>query len=312
VVIGSGFLLAAPTHASTVSTPINVPCSGTNGGAASLVAAVNQANGTGGGTIVLAARCNYQLTGPAFTGANGADGLPPITTSVTIEGNDATISGNGNPFVVGSAYRIVEVNAPGNLSVANVTLQYGTGESGAGILNEGTATLAGTTITNNADGSPGGGIANSGHLDVIGSTISDNGVTTPASSTQVGGGIYNSGEATVSDSTITDNFDLYGGGIANFGQLTVSGTTIMSNLATSAPASHTTTYGGGLYNAGGTATLSSTVVTSNHAGGPDASSQGFGGGNYLAGGSVTLAGGAVVANTPDNCDPPGSVVGCAG
>src|SRR5437016_8515728 len=86
VLVGAAWLMVAPAQAGTTSPPIDVPCSGIGGGAVGLVAAVNQANQSGGGTIVLSANCNYQLTGPAFTGGNGSDGLPPITTAITIEG----------------------------------------------------------------------------------------------------------------------------------------------------------------------------------------------------------------------------------
>lgn len=176
VAIGGASLVATPAHASTTSPPINVPCSGANGGPASLIAAVNQTNQTGGGTIVLSAGCNYQLTSAAVTGTNGPDGLPPITTAVTVEGTDASISGNG--FFGGTIdYRILEVTSSGNLTLAGLTIQGGfePGYAGAGILNEGTTKLTGTTLQNNSATTEGGGMANSGNLSVVGSTISGNG-----------------------------------------------------------------------------------------------------------------------------------------
>src|ERR1700681_402941 len=41
---------------------VDVPCSGSEGGAAGLIAAINSANAGGGGTINLARGCTYQLT----------------------------------------------------------------------------------------------------------------------------------------------------------------------------------------------------------------------------------------------------------
>jgi hypothetical protein len=309
MVMGGASLVATQAQASTTSAPINVPCSGTNGGAAGLVAAVNQANQSGGGTIVLAARCNYQLTAAVVTGANGPDGLPLITTAITIEGNGAAISGNGSPYTT-NQFRLLEVTTTGTLSAANLTIQEGGSlNPGAGILNDGSTTLTNATVQNNETTVSGGAIANNGGLRVVGSTISGSGLNIGS---VLGGGLYNTGQATLSQTVVTGNAGHSGGGIANSGQLTLSGSAVTSNTALDCVACHGAGYGGGLYNTGGTATLISTTVASNFAGGPDASSQGFGGGIYVAGGTVTLAGGVVAANTPDNCDPPGSVTGCVG
>jgi hypothetical protein len=66
----------------------HVPCAGQ----AALVAAINAANTAGGGKITLAPHCDYQLT----TADNGENGLPVITTKITIEGRHATIEGTGS------------------------------------------------------------------------------------------------------------------------------------------------------------------------------------------------------------------------
>jgi len=308
--IGGAWLIGPPAEASLLSPPIIVPCSGANSGPAGLVSAVNKANQSGGGTIILTAGCTYQLTAPAVTGANGPDGLPPITTNVTIEGNGDTVSGNG---CIGCSnnYRILEVGASGTLTAVGLTIQGGNASVGGGILNDGTTTLTGVTLRNNT-GPQGGGIANRGHLSMVGSTLTNDGYPTPAGTSDMGGGIYNSGQATVALSMISGNFDQYGGGIANSGQLSIADSEVMSNFAITAPTSHNTSFGAGLYTAGGSATLIATAVTSNAAGGTDASSQGFGGGVYDSSGTVTLVGGVVANNTPDNCEPAGTVAGCVG
>jgi hypothetical protein len=53
-----------------------------------LVDAINAANLAGGGTLNLAHRCDYQLTTSPDDSENG---LPPITTPITINGSQATI-----------------------------------------------------------------------------------------------------------------------------------------------------------------------------------------------------------------------------
>ena len=63
---------------------IDVPCTGQ----ADLVAAINTVNSAGGGTINLTRGCDYQLTSVDNSGENG---LPVITTSITINGWQSTI-----------------------------------------------------------------------------------------------------------------------------------------------------------------------------------------------------------------------------
>ena len=63
---------------------------------------VNSANGSGGGTINLAPRCDYALT----TADNGENGLPVVTSRIAVNGNGATIDGT-------SSVRVFEVDGPG-------------------------------------------------------------------------------------------------------------------------------------------------------------------------------------------------------
>ena len=121
--IGAALLVLAvvPSTAAYAFTRVNVPCSS---GAAGLVAAVNAANGSGGGTINLAWRCTYALT----TADNGENGLPVVTSRIAVNGNGATISGSG-------AVRIFEVDGPGgNLSLQNVTLTGGSASDFGGAI----------------------------------------------------------------------------------------------------------------------------------------------------------------------------------
>ncbi|MFE6739342.1 hypothetical protein [Streptomyces tubercidicus] len=86
-----------------------------------------------------------------------------------------------------------------------------------------------------------------------------------------------------------------GGGLSNLGG-TVS-------LLSSSVTGNTAVAGGGLYNDNGSITLSTSSVTGNQA-------SSSGGGIYVNSGGVSLLGTVVRSNTPDNCAPSGSVMGC--
>src|SRR5438552_2369718 len=135
---GTGTLLALavlPAGMAAAGTGVSVPCSGPGGGAAGLIAAINAANAAGGGTVNLAAGCTYQLTAADNTSAMlGGNGLPVITSPVTLNGSGTTIAGNDTTF------RILQVSGTGNLTVQGLTITGGSAATmGGGILN-----LAGT------------------------------------------------------------------------------------------------------------------------------------------------------------------------
>jgi hypothetical protein len=156
---------------------------------------------------------------------------------------------------------------------------------GGGILNNGTLTLSGDTLSGNvADYGNGGAIANYGALTVTGSTLSDN------SATGDGGGIANYGILTVTGSSLSGNSAGHnGGGIATEygGTATVAGSTLSGNRATA---------GGGIYN-DGAMTLSGSTVTRNST----YTSLPSGGGIYNDfGGSLTVFESVVTGNSPDD------------
>jgi len=148
-VCGAGGLLVVgvlPAGLAAAGTSMSVPCTGQ----AALVAAINAANSAGGGTINLAAGCDYALT----TADNGENGLPVVTTRIGVNGNGATIDGT-------CAVRVFEVDGPGgNLSLQNVTITGGSADIGAGIENAGgSMTLNQSQVTGNSAAVAGGGIA---------------------------------------------------------------------------------------------------------------------------------------------------------
>src|SRR5438552_17176006 len=96
-------------HAATIPVPCSVPA---------LVTAINTANSTGGDdTINLAGGCTYTLTTPD----NAANGLPVISTNVTINGYGATITRDPSA----PSFRILAVASTGTLTLNTATISGG-------------------------------------------------------------------------------------------------------------------------------------------------------------------------------------------
>jgi len=266
----------APATTASASPPTYVPCSS---GAAGLVAAINAANGSGGGTISLAWGCTYALTAPD----NGENGLPVVVSPIKVYGNNATITGS-------NAVRIFEVDGPGgNLSVQNVTLTGGSASDfGGAILNSsGTVTLNQSVVTGNSSAMAGGGIAN-GTFGPSTAMLTLNSTLVTNNSSGVGGGIVNvQGNATLNFSRVANNFagGPAGGGIASgdykmgppfspgpTSQLTLNFSQVNDNTAPSAG-------GGGIQNLAGDVTLNVSQVNGNTSlnGGGISSGNGAGG-----------------------------------
>jgi hypothetical protein len=310
--------LAVPAGATTNS---NVACGnvyGPNG----LVAAINAANASGGGSIGLALNCTYLLTHPDndFQGPNG---LPVITSPITITGAKTTIerASTAPPF------RIFLVDTTGNLNLANSLVITG-GQSvngGGAITNHGFVTVTNSRITGNTAPSGGAGIANGpgpdngpAVLTLHNSRVDNNTTTVPNG---FGGGIGNSGTVTLLSSevdhnnlvTTVANPNVGGGGIGNFntGGGAGNGPGILKLNSSKVHDNTTGGFGGGILNenfAGATVTsvtLNSTTVNNNSA------TDGGGIFNNFEG-AVSLASSPVFGNNPNNCAPPGSVPGCSG
>jgi hypothetical protein len=148
-----------------------------------------------------------------------------------------TIQGLPNkPLIDGAGYfRVFTISTGFTVSLSNLAIVDGGGASnvvggGGGILNEGTLTLSGCTVSGNvARGGVGGGIANLGTLTLTA------GCTVTGNSCLDGGGIANFGTLTVDGSAITGNTAETGGGIFNakHASLTVTGgSTVLNNTAT--------------------------------------------------------------------------------
>ncbi|GAA3104679.1 hypothetical protein [Streptomyces echinatus] len=85
-----------------------------------MVKAINTANGSpGADTLRLARKCTYKLTSPNAT--DPANGLPTVTSEITIEGNGATITRAKSA----SDFRILLVGASGTLMLNRTTISGG-------------------------------------------------------------------------------------------------------------------------------------------------------------------------------------------
>jgi hypothetical protein len=174
--------------------------------------------------------------------------------------------------------------------------------------------LANLTVQNGfVPDDEGGGILNSGTLSVSGCTLSGNSAVN-------GGGIMNFGTATVQSSTLSGNSAIGdGGGIANYpgGSMTITGCTVSHNSAVDVGK---TGLGGGIFNAG-SMNINSCTVSHNAAGtdggGIYASAQGkvldvsnslvcnnsamFGADLFIQCGALVGISNSTICNTYNNC-----------
>ncbi|ABP56858.1 hypothetical protein [Salinispora tropica] len=219
-----------------------VPCD-----ADALIAAITLANARGGATLNLAKDCTYLLTADL-----DGNGLPVITTPITLNGNKNTTLERA---AAADQFRILTVNVGGDLTLNHLKVTGGhTTDDGGGILvNPGGAlTTNHSTITRNIADSDGGGIANNGTTRITHSTISHN---TAAGSD--GGGILNSGLLTIDESQIRSNTAAQGGGIASTtGTVQLTHSTVSANQAT---------FYGGLTLVNTSSTVADTHITHNNA-----------------------------------------------
>ncbi len=250
-----------------------------DGDVAGLIAAINTANATSGAdTINLAPGGTYTLTAVDNTSA-GANGLPIITSQITINGNGATIqrsSAAGTP-----SFRIFSIAGPnaGDVRLDRVTIRGGDSLNGGGILNYGTMTMTNSTVSNNY-GQTGGGIWSPGTVAISSSTIREN------TSFYYGAGITNGAILTLTDSTVNGNSTggYRGGGIVNLGgHATLTNSTVSGNNSDGQGA-------GGILNWAGALTLINSTVSGN-------TGNGYGGGiSQVYYGTLTLANSTVSGN----------------
>jgi hypothetical protein len=253
------------------------------GDVACLIDAITEANANGQEhhTIRLEAG-TYTLTDVDHP--TGGNGLPSITSTLTIQGAGAETT------VIERApnaplFRILQVAAAGSLALKGLTLHGGsTGLDGGGIFNFGTLALTHTTVDHNGSSDGGGGLFNAGGTVTITHTIftgngavhgggglrNQGGTMTIAQTTIArngspdgGGGLWiDSGTVTITDSTFVDNDGglVGGGGLLNFsgGVLTITNSTVAHNQAEGRLFG-----GGGLANNSGTTRIINSTFAEN-------------------------------------------------
>ncbi len=330
-------------YAADITVTTNVPAINEDGQCSLIEAMINAnqddaiyancAAGAGADTIILPLGSTHTLT-ETYGSVDSLIGLPPITSTITISGNDATIE-----RVSADPFSILYVNEEGDLTLQETTITGGYSDitGGGAIYNAaGAISLEDSTVFSNT-AVFGGGIFNlAGQLDVTDSLISGN------TALVFGGGIFNtSGIVTLTHSIVSDNVGPYGGGggIANVGGfmpddpsdppevrsasqaaarsvtqadtqatiqtanqalLQLQGQAVLTDtpeivLFDSSVVSNTTDgSGGGIINLSGNVTLNASTVATNTA------SQ-SGGGIINLGGYLTLIASTVATNTAECC-----------
>lgn len=249
-------LVATPAHAAT----INVTCS-----PAALIQAITTANSTPttSDTLNLARDCFYtyteQIAGP------GQAALPQITSPITINGRNATITRDDNSDNGFRFFNLPPVTGA-NLTLRDVALTNAKAEGGAqgGAIQLGfgtVASLTNTRLTGNTSSNGGGAINNNnGTLRVEGSYFKGN-------NTEVGhgGAILSSGTTRVDLSVFTNNSTgpVSGGNGGAISHSSISAPfTLTASILTGNEAKG---LGGAIHNNSSSATITDSQIRSNDA-----------------------------------------------
>ncbi|MDQ6922579.1 MAG: IPTL-CTERM sorting domain-containing protein [Pseudomonadota bacterium] len=256
-------LLCLTTSGSAWAAVFNVAAGDTAG----LIAAITTANGNGVANVINLGGGTYNLTVADNTSViAGPNGLPAITSTLTINGNGSTIARTGAPL-----FRILQVGSA-------------TGTVGALTLNNAIITGGNPGQTPGPQApTDGGGIvvfAANSSLTVNGSTISGN-------TSRGGGGISIEGTAasavitnsTVSSNTASSTTGGFGGGIAVEGftsRLTVTNSNVLNNVAAGATGGAVGAAGGAISVDGGANVINITnsTLSGNQANGGTAGAEG--------------------------------------
>ena len=149
--------------------------------------------GSGHDILVLKTGLIYSLT-MINNVIDGNNGLPSITTKMTITATGATITRDTSSTT--PLFRIFHIAKNGDLTLDNLYILSGTAtggglsDHGGGLFNRGSVTLSDSTLSKHKAQGRGGGIYNLGSLSTIKATISGN-------DAWHGGGISNVGPGNV-------------------------------------------------------------------------------------------------------------------
>jgi len=190
----------------------------------------------------------------------GGNGLPAVTGTVVVEGRGAVVERSPAPGT--PIFRLLRVEAGGDLTLRDLTLRRGAtepGYDGAAVWNRGRLTLEGCALEGNYSGDDGGAVRNDGTLVAIDSVFRGNQARGRGGT---GGALYNvaiggPGTARLKRCALVDNeAGSSGGAVWNEGELVAVNTTLSDNRAIWG--------GGGLHN-NGRALLHHVTVATNRA-----------------------------------------------
>jgi|GEM_PF-1513408 len=210
-------------------------------GTCTLTNAINNANtdtdtdgaggcpaGNGADVLNLAANKTYLLKAVDNNFA-GPNGLPLVTSEITINGHNAAIKRSNATGI--DDFRILQVANNGKLTVNDLKVTGGSlsvnNQYGSGILNNGQLTLNNTKVFHN-NGVSSSGVANMYHSSL---TMSNSMVLNNTGAS--GSGVINfpGSNATITNSTITGNISTQGfsSGVFNSGVMTLTNSTVSGN-----------------------------------------------------------------------------------
>jgi hypothetical protein len=272
------------------------------------IIAANQDN-TAGGTctagsgpddIVLQPGGHY-LLGQVDNTTDGKNGLPAVTSEITIIGNDSVIERDAAAL----AFRIFYIASNGNLTLRSLTVKGGSAQrfpsalpdSGGGGLynNGGTLTLDHVTLTNNRANISGGGLFNSsgGIVTLTYSTVSAN----VAESS--GGGLANSSSPDQSSVMVIENSLVYRNQAETGGGVTTRGLSITNLINSTVSGNSASAFFGG----SGLESIVSSTVTLLHSTVADNWSIGGAGAVAVANDSRVISANSIVAdNVGGDCN----------
>jgi hypothetical protein len=271
--------------------PLPGACAAAVPGQCTLRGAITEANTLAAGntfTINLVQGATYNLTNYNASNTpedNNATGDLDVKASIVINGNGATINGQGDKVGTDQQDRVFQVFGGYDVVFNDLTIEdgYAYQSIGGGILYDdiaadGSLALNRVTITGNSTGNvntqggPGGGIfIGSGRtVTVTDSTISNNGRVLNegpfiAAVAGDGGGIYNLGTLTVSNTLFSGNVANSGGGIDNLGTAMITNSRFQKNSSAGFFFFGPTQGGGGGIANSGILTLTDSALSGNTA-----------------------------------------------
>ncbi len=239
---------------------------------------IDCAMGFNADTIELGNNLDYVLSVVDSGFVTDPNGLPVITSNITINGHGSSIYRDFNPAT--PQFRIFKINFSGILTLNDVSMSNGwSPNNGGGLWNEGSLIMNNSSITDSL-GNQGGGIYNKSYLELNHSAVNFNDTAAGSSSGPTpgydGGGIYSAatGKIEIANSEIIGNRTGIGG---------------TSGITTAAAGN-----GGGVYNLG-TFKITHSTVSGNDSG-DGANPRGNGGGFYLNGSGATIINTTIASN----------------